>query len=54
MKELLFGWIIKGQYEISFLDSIIAIIEIFGTAFILLSIAAFIHDFIEKFRNKGE
>ena len=54
MKEILFGWLTKGHYEISFLDSIIAIIEIFGTVFILLFIGVTIHDFIENIKNKGE
>lgn len=27
MKELLFGWITKGQYQLSFLDSVVAWIE---------------------------
>ena len=39
MKDLLFGWITKGQYELSFLDSIIGIIEIFGKAYISSQVA---------------
>ena len=27
MKNLLFGWLLKGQYQISFLDSVIFVIE---------------------------
>ena len=34
MKELLFGWITKGQYQLSFIDNIMCIIEIFGGTFI--------------------
>ena len=42
MEELLFGWITKGQYQLSFLDSIIMIIEgvlvvltLFGIAYLV-------------------
>lgn len=54
MKEILFGWITKGQYELSFLDSIIAFIEIFGGIFIVLCILVSIAELIDeiKFRRK--
>lgn len=52
MKKLLFGWIIKGQYNLSFLDSIIAIIEIFGTYFLIVCIAVLVKEIIEKFKHK--
>ena len=52
MKELLFGWITKGQYNLSFLDSIIGIIEIFGGLFIILFTYCFIKDKIEKIKEK--
>lgn len=52
MKELLFGWVTKGQYNLSFLDSIIGTIEIFGTIFLIVVICETIKEFINKFKNK--
>jgi len=54
MKELLFGWITKGQYQLSFLDNIIGIIEIFGGTFLILWIILSIKELIEKFKHKKE
>lgn len=52
MKEIFFGWITKGQYNLSFLDCIIAFIEIFGGTFIILFSYCFIKDKIEKIKEK--
>ena len=55
MKELLFGWITKGQYNLSFLDSIVALIEIlllFFTIIAIINIYLTIKEFINKFKNK--
>lgn len=55
MKELLFGWITKGQYNLSFLDSIVALIEIlllFFTIISIISIYLTIKEFINKLKNK--
>ena len=46
MKELLLGWLLKGHYEITYLDRIIGGIEIF----ILLTIGIYI---FTKIINKG-
>ena len=54
MKELLFGWITKGQYQLSFLDSIIGFIEIFGGIFLIVWIIVSVNDLIEKFKHKKE
>ena len=54
MKELLFGWITKGQYQLSFLDGIIAFIEIFGAIFLIVWIIVLVNDLIEKFKHKKE
>lgn len=54
MKDLLFGWITKGQYELSFLDSIIGIIEIFGTLFLICLILAGIFTLKEKIKNRKD
>lgn len=54
MKEILFGWITKGQYQLSFLDSVVGLIEIFGGTFIVLWIAVSIKEYIDKFKkDKG-
>ena len=47
MKELLFGWITKGQYELSFLDSIIAITELFIIFPTILLLIIFIYGYIK-------
>lgn len=54
MKELLFGWITKGQYQLSFLDNVIGSIEIFGGIFIILAIIEAIKELIRKFEHKKE
>lgn len=48
MKNLLFGWLLKGHYQISFLDSIIFVIE----AILLLFIVSFILYFIDIIKEK--
>ena len=56
MKELFFGWIIKGQYELSFLDSIIGLIEIFGLIFLIFLILYVIFtlkEYIKRKENKN-
>lgn len=54
MKELLFGWITKGQYNLSFLDSVIGIIEILGGIFITVIIVEITKEVIRKFKRKKE
>lgn len=54
MKNILFGWLTKGQYQISALDEIMATIEIFIGLFLLLYIPAVINDFIDKWKKKKE
>ncbi len=57
MKELLFGWITKGQYNLSFLDSIIGTIEIFVgifLIFLILYVILSIKELIEKFKHRKE
>lgn len=54
MKELFFGWITKGQYQLSILDGIISIIEIYGGTFLILLIFISIKELIEKFKHKEE
>ena len=51
MKELLFGWITKGQYNLSFLDSIIAFIEIFILVLIVAGIGYLIQWIYDKYHN---
>lgn len=52
MKELLFGWITKGQYNLNFLDSIIAYIEIFVLIFLLYLFIYGICNIKEKINNR--
>lgn len=54
MKELLFGWLIKGQYQLSFLDSIIFIIECIILIFLISGIAVLIDYIRDKFKKKKE
>ena len=57
MKEIFFGWITKGQYQLSFLDSIIGLIEIFGLMYLIIYVIYIIYKFKEKInnrKNKGE
>ena len=54
MKELLFGWITKGQYQLSFLDSIIMIIEGVLIVLILFGIAYLVDYLDDKFKKKKE
>lgn len=54
MKELLFGWITKGQYNLSFLDSVIAWIEIFIGLFLILGIIELIKELIRRINHKKE
>lgn len=50
MKKLLFGWITKGQYQLSFLDIIIALIEIF----LISGVIVLIKELLKKFKHKKE
>ena len=52
MKELLFGWITKGQYQLSFLDSIMFIIEVIILIFLITGIAVLIDYIKDKFKRK--
>ena len=51
LKEFLFGWLLKGNYELSILDSIICFIEIFLLLFIILYIKETIKEYKER-KNK--
>lgn len=61
MKELFFGWLTKGQYQLSFLDNIMFIIECIILMFLICSVLVLI-DYIkdkfnyikDKFKKKGE
>ena len=50
MKELLFGWLTKGQYEISMLDSFIFLIEFV----IVIFIGGFIYFSIQDLKEKKD
>lgn len=50
MKELLFGWLIKGQYEKSMLDSFIFLIELVIAFFI----GGFIYFSIQDLKEKKD
>lgn len=52
MKELFFGWLIKGQYQLSFLDSIMFIIEGIILIFLITGIAVLIDYIKDKFKRK--
>lgn len=54
MKELFFGWLTKGQYQLSFLDSIMFIIEFMILIFLISGIAVIIDYIKDKFKKKGE
>ena len=54
MKELLFGWITKGQYQLSFLDTIMFIIEAIILIFLISGIAVLIDYIKDKFKKKKE
>ncbi len=54
MKELLFGWITKGQFQLSFLESIIAIIEMFGAYLLIVWIIVSVKELIKKIKHKKE
>lgn len=54
MKELLFGWITKGQYQLSFLDTIMFIIETIILIFLISSIAVLIDYIKDKFKKEKE
>ena len=47
--EFFFGWLIKGQYEVSTLDTIMFLIEFIIVIFII----AIIQDLIEKLNKKS-
>lgn len=50
MKELLFGWAIKGQYEVSLLDNIIFFVELW----LGLTIVLIIRDFIKNRKKENK
>lgn len=54
MKELFFGWLTKGQYQLSFLDSIIFIIEYIILIFLISVISVLIDYIKDKFKKRGE
>lgn len=51
MKELLFRWITKQQYKLTFLDSFIADIEILLLLMLIIFIICIIYELKER-RNK--
>ena len=52
MIDFLFGWITKNQFQLTILDSFIAIVEIMGVLFIGCVLYTWIKDKIEKHKNK--
>lgn len=52
MKELLFGWLFKNQFQLTGLESMIASIEVVVIIFIILGIIELIKFIISKI--KGE
>lgn len=52
MKELFFGWLTKGQYQLSFLDSIMFIIEGIILMFLICCILVLIDYIKDKFKRK--
>lgn len=48
MIDLLFGWILKPQYQLTFLDNVFAIVEIFLVIFIICVIMAVYYNFKYK------
>ncbi len=48
--DFFFGWLIKGQYEVSTLDTIMFLIEFIIVIFII----AIIQDLIEKLKKKKQ
>lgn len=54
MKELLFGWITKGQYQLTFLDHIIIMMEAIILILIISGIASLIDYLRDKFKKKKE
>lgn len=52
MKELLFDWITKGQYQLTFLDAIIFIIEATILILIIFGLASLIDYIRYKFNFK--
>jgi len=52
MIDFLFGWITKNQFQLTILDSFIAVVEIIGTLFICCILYAWIKEKIEKIKNK--
>lgn len=53
MKELFFGWITKGQYQLSFLDNIMFIFEAIILIYLIIGILVLIDYIKDKFK-KGE
>ena len=54
MKELFFGWLTKGQYQVSFLDSIMFMLEGIILIFLIIVIAELIDYIKDKFKKKGD
>lgn len=54
MKELLFGWITKGQYQLTFLDSIIFMIEVTILILVIFGIGSLIDYIRHKFKKVKE
>lgn len=52
MKELFFGWLTKGQYQLSFLDNIMFIIEAIILIFLISYILVLIDYIKDKFKRK--
>ena len=52
MVEFLFGWAIKPQYEVTFLDGIIAAAVIMGLCFLSVCLYAAIQTLIETIKEK--
>lgn len=52
MKELFFGWITKGQYQLSFLDSMMFILEFIILYILIIGISVLIDYIKDKFKRK--
>lgn len=52
MIEFLFGWLIKPQYELTFLDSITAVVLIIALCFLSIYLYAAIQTLIETIKEK--
>lgn len=52
-KELFFGWLIKGQYEVTGLDELMFILEFIVVSIISVSIYCLISEIKEKRKNES-